>query len=357
MSDAKKHLKDIYRTPPKEGSRLRCLRLDMNENPSGLPGNFVKKTAGKINSNVLSSYPECGRLIKKIAERENILPENVSLSNGSDAAIKHIFDAYISEGDRVLLTDPTFAMYFVYCKIFKADVISVPYLPDFSFPEEDFLKALSNDVRMAVIVNPNNPTGSVISDAAIQRIVKKAAEKNALIVIDEAYFYYYPRTAIRLIKKFKNLIVLRTFSKLCGMANARLGYAAASREIVESLRKVTPGFDVNGLAVLFAAELLDSPSIIRKMIHRSEEGKKYIARKLSDHKIEYVYGSANFILIKCGRRTKDIIARLAKKNILVGGNFNQDFLADYMRITTGEKRLMEKFWKAFFAIWRREGRV
>ncbi len=341
MPKPKKALTDLHRTKPPQYSRHDYLRLDMNEGVPGLPSSFVKGILTGIDGKWLATYPEYHTLEGELAVHNGLAPENLILSNGSDAAIKYIFDAYVSPGDRILLTDPTFAMYPVYCRMFEAEPLVVPYRPDLSFPWQEFLDQMVPGVRLAVVVNPNNPTGSALPASRIIEMIRHAARHKILLLVDEAYFYYYPETVIQAVKEFENLIVLRTFSKLCGMAALRLGYAAACPAVIENLRKVRPTFDINGLAVLFGAKLLEEPALIQGLIQAAREGKDFLMQKLSEAGIPYVAGEANFVLINCGGRVDEIVNDLAEAKILVSGGFKHDFLKDYVRVTVGRKEVME----------------
>jgi histidinol-phosphate aminotransferase len=159
-------------------------------------------------------------------------------------------------------------------------------------------------------------------------------------------------TTVKLVKKYKNLIVLRSFSKIFGMAGARLGYAVACPEIINSLKKVKPTFDVNGLAVKLAIGIMDNPKIIKTLVKNAKEGKDYLCKQLSKERIEYKAGQANFILIKCYGRFSQITKKLAKKGILVNSGFEHPFLHDCIRVTTGDIKHMRYFWNAFVKIWR-----
>jgi histidinol-phosphate aminotransferase len=351
MPEPKKFLADLHRTKPLDYSRHHYLRLDMNEGVSGLPAAFVRRTLAAVDGDWLSAYPEYRPLQDMLARHNGLAPEHLILSNGSDAAIKYIFDAYVSAGDRVLLTDPTFAMYPVYCRMFGAEAISVPYRPDLSFPWEEFIGRLVPGVRLAAVVNPNNPTGDALPRARLLELTDRADRCRTLLLVDEAYFYYYPETVIQAVKDFQNLVVLRTFSKLCGMATLRLGYAAACPEVIENLRKVRPTFDVNGLAVLFGEKLLGEPEIIQEMIQKDREGKDFLVQKLAAAGIPHHPGKANFVLINCHGRVEKIIRALADEGILVSGGFKNEFLQDYIRVTTGSRTVMMKFWQVFSRIW------
>lgn len=334
-------------------NRRKYLRLDMNENPSGLPYSFVRDSLRQVKPDFLSAYPEYDSLLRKIAIHNRLKPENICLANGSDAAIKYIFDAYVSSGDRILLTEPTFAMYPVYCSMFNVKPVVVEYKTPRGLHVNHFLDKISPGIKIAVIVNPHNPTGSVLSYQELIKIVRKAGECDVLTVVDEAYFYFYPRTVIHEINRYRNLIVLRTFSKLCAMAGARIGYAAASPAIIKGLRKVKPSFEVDSIGVLLAERLLDEPELIDKLIERTNEGKNYLVKKLREGGIEHIAGSANFVLIKCRGNPLEIKENLAKHDILVAAGFKQDFLSDFIRVTVADKNMMTFFFKVFYKVWRR----
>lgn len=352
MIRIKPHLKDLYRTDPDKISRKGCLRLDKNEGIPGLSDDFIKGVVSCIDPDFLSRYPEYGGLPAKIAAVNNLEAGNICLSNGSDAAIKYIFDAYVSAGDGILLTDPTFAMYPIYCEMFGARPVTVEYKSDMAFPFEGFMDKLSSEVRAAVIVNPNNPTGSLAGRDLLISVIDKAARNDTLVIIDEAYFYFNDSSMIEEVKNYENLIVLRTFSKLFSIAAVRLGYAAASARIVTDLKRVKPTYDVNSMAALFGEKILENPDIIRDLMSKVRGGKDYLVRRLSEENIEYRDSRANFILIRCPGRADEMVNRLAGRKILVGGGFKQAFLKDYIRITVGDEKVMSVFWDAFIRIWK-----
>ncbi len=356
MIRPKRHIGNLFRTGSPKISRNGYLRFDMNENVSGLPVSFVKRAMAKVTPDCLAMYPEYGALERAIARHDGVRPENICLSNGSDAAIKYIFDAYISFGDQVLLTDPTFAMYPVYCKMFMAKPIIVEYSGSFDFPYKKFMQKLVPGVRMAVLVNPNNPTGSVIVPSRLRQIIKRAKMAGAILVIDEAYFYFYPHSAVKLVKEYDNLIVLRTFSKLCALACLRVGYAVAHPGLIDAINKVKPTFDVNGLGVILAEKLVDNPRVIKKMIIDVMLGKKFLINKLAGEGIKHRGGNANFVLIDCAGAQEDISDALKRKGILVSSGFKQPFLKDYIRVTVGNVGDMRLFWGQFRRIWREKKR-
>ncbi|MBI5240585.1 MAG: histidinol-phosphate aminotransferase family protein [Elusimicrobia bacterium] len=348
----KPHLKALQRVRIGETSRAGFLRLDLNEGP-GLPEAFVREALAGVDPEFLSCYPEYHRLKGLLARHAGIKPENISLATGSDGAIKNIFEAFVGRGDRVLFTDPTFAMYPVYCRMFQARPLKVPYGKDLSFPLEDFAAALRPGLRLAVLVNPNNPTGTAVEPARILELVRRARRHGTLFLVDEAYFYFCPKTMMPWVRRCDNLIVLRTFSKLCGLAAGRLGYAAAHPEVVDGLRRVKSVFDVNALAAHLAERLLERPALLRRLTEDAAQGKRWLLSRLRAEGIPHVAGEANFVLIRSGRSLEPWLVRgLAERKVLVSGGFSHEGLRDCVRVTTGHRAAMERFWSAFLPVWR-----
>ena len=348
----KKHLRNLERFDADTIRRDGYLRLDMNENVLGLPKSVVNGVFRTLTPNVLAGYPQYGELRKKLAKHNSLRPENICLTCGSDSAIKLIYEAYVSPGDKVIVTDPTFAMYPVYCDMYAAKMISVPYPANFKFPAKAFLSKMTKGVRLAVAVSPNNPIGSIIELKDLKALIKKAHQNGILLIVDEAYVHSYDVTVMKDIKKYDNLIVLRTSSKLLGLAGVRFGYAAAHAKIIKDLRRVQPTFEVNAVAVAFFKKLLDSPTIVKKFIAEVKGGKKYLVAQLKKANIPFYAGYSNYLLIKCGEKAGPVMDGLKKKKILIHGRFKQPILKNYIRVTIGPVPVMKRFWSEFSRTWR-----
>ena len=348
MAQPKEHLIDLYRGVICPFSRYDFLRLDMNESVEGLPESFLREVLDKIGPEDIASYPEYDEITAMVAAYVDFGRENVLVTNGSDAAIKHLFEAYVDADDNVLFTDPTFAMYPVYSKIFRAREVAVPYKNDLSFPFDAFRQAIEHyRPKLAVVVNPNNPTGSRVEQKIIRKLAQACHKQGSLLVVDEAYFHYSEETAVDLISEFDNVAILRTFSKLGGLAGLRIGYTLSHADVISAMGKVKSTFDVNCLAVAMAKALLSSPEILHTQLTAVSEGKKWLIDKLKDRGVPYVAGHANFVLIDCGERCLDVAEALKRNNILVGVGFKQPFLRKYIRVTLAGPDIMERFWEAF----------
>jgi len=335
MIEPNVNIKKMFRTSAR--SRKEYLRLDKNDSIE-LPVAFVKKVLKEVTPELLAMYPEYDVVEKCIAKYHKVQKGNVFLANGSDSAIKSIFEIYNPRN--VLLTEPTFAMYKVYCKMYGLSNKSIHY-DNIHFPFTNFYNNINNN-QIAVVVNPNNPIGSVVNNTQLEKLISK--EKDCLLIADEAYHGLYKKTATPLIKKYDNLIVLRTFSKFFGLASLRFGYVIASEDIINNLNKSRPSFDVNSVACLFVEKIINNKELIKKIEKDCRISKDYIQNILSKNGIDFISTETNFILIKCN--VKEVMNKLKKKKILVGGNFNYP-LQNYIRITVGSIKHMQKFWNEF----------
>lgn len=350
MIAPKAHLEGIHRGAAYDTPRHDFLRLDMNECVDGLPESFFNEVMGTLTPLKLATYPSYRSLIEKIAASERLAPENVQLTNGSDSAIKLLFEAYIAPGDKVIITDPTFAMYPVYSTIAQGESVLIPYERASVFPLTEFCAAITRGARMAAVVNPNNPTGAHLEQKDIRALAELCRNTETLLVVDEAYFHYLEETAVSLLAEFDNVVILRTFSKLCGMAALRLGYALGHPSIITAMKTVKPTFDVNGFAVAFAEHFMDHPELTEQMLETVNNGRAWLVNQLDAAGLAYNAGRANFVLIHCPSDAVALAARLKETGILVASGFRQPLFKNAIRVTLGSEKSMQRFWKAFSSL-------
>ena len=343
------HIRDTERIYPMQGRR-NYLRYDMNENPEGLPDDFVEIVKKEINSEFLAVYPEQGSFIRKYAAYINKLPHNVMVANGSDMAIRYILETFGEVGKEVLTVSPSFEMYRIHCSILGYNCVQVEYNSDFSISLDKILSNINDNTRVVVLVNPNNPIGNVYDDKEIEAIVNKARHVGAVVIIDEAYYYFYDKSSIENIEKYDNVIVLRTFSKLFSLAACRLGVIISSEEMITNIKKSALSFDVNAIALLFGERLLENPDIEKNLIEAEREGKKYILSELKKHGYTYRTGCGNFIFIKPQKHVEIITEELKQEHNVLVKSFSCELLRPYIRVTTGSINAMKKFLVAFFEV-------
>ena len=207
---------------PPTGNRLDKLRLDFNENTVGCSPRVIARLKETLDAGLLTVYPDYARAKAALAEFFRVSPDELLLTNGTDEAIQVLVNTYIDDGDEVIALRPSYAMYRFYAEVAGAKIVEVDYQPPaVAFPLEELLAAITPRTRAILIANPNNPTGTAVNLAGIERILKAAP--HAAVLIDEAYYEFFGVTALNLIWKYPQLFVSRTFSKVYGMAALRMG--------------------------------------------------------------------------------------------------------------------------------------
>ena len=186
-------IKSVQRVFPPQG-RYGKLRFDMNENPEGLPKEFVDSVLKEITPEYLAIYPEPDRFLRKYADYVGVKFENLMCTNGSDMAIRYLLETFGEVGKEVVTVSPSFEMYWVNCNILGYKHVPVAYEPDLSVRIEKVVAAINQNTRIVVLLNPNNPVGNVYSDEEFMAVQKRAEEVGALVIVDEAYHYFYSKT-------------------------------------------------------------------------------------------------------------------------------------------------------------------
>jgi len=295
------------------------IKLASNETsvgPSPLAIEAIKKEIKNINL-----YPEgSSRLLReKIAHKLNLDKEMIIVGNGADDVIRLVGMAFINDGDEVITGEITFPAYETITKIMGGKLISVK-LKDFSFDLEKIAQRINEKTKIVFLCNPNNPTGTIVDKKAVDRFTKQVPD-DVVVVFDEAYYDYvedknYPNSLSYVLEE-KNVIVLRTFSKIAGIAGVRIGYGIAKPKLIGYLNRVVNPFTTNRLAQVAALASLDDEEHHKKVLKSNQEGKKYLYRELKKIDLFYLPTEANFIFIDLKRNSKDIFERLLKKGIII----------------------------------------
>lgn len=338
----RRHLADIYRVPVEEEDRLNFNRLDKNENLVGLPQSIIDEVIAKITPEFLSTYPPTYKIHRRISEKLGIDDDKVMVTAGTDAAIKMAFEAFVGPRDFVVFPNPTFAMVDVYSRLFQAQVKTVAYDDDLKLPLEPFLEAIDDSTKLIVIANPDSPTGHLLGEDQIRRIIERAASHRAVVLVDEAYYHFCPFTVLGLVEEYDNLIVTRSFSKALGLASVRLGLAAASPEIIGAMAAWRPMYEVNSFAVLFGLAVLDHPEWIDEVVTRTAAGLMLVEDAAKDLGLITYPINANFIHIEVGTdHVGPLVEAFRQAGILIRGNFSHPTLAKCIRISLGPADKME----------------
>lgn len=343
-------IKDIVRVGGQQG-RAGFLRLDMNENPGGLPEDFVEEVKRELTPEYLAMYPEESRCLNLLAKYLEVSEDNLCLTNGSDMAIRYLYEVFARPGSTVVTVAPSFEMYRIYSLVFGLNHRPVTYHEDFTLPVEEILHAIGEDTDLVVLLNPNNPIGRAYTAQEFEQITKKAKEVGALVIVDEAYHYFYKETFIREALAKDHVVVIRTFSKLMSMAGCRMGFMAANPRLIEYVKHVRPSFEVNGVALKFAEKLLERPELVEQLEREAREGKQYLVESLKSAGYEVMEQEGNFIFVRPRfLEAKEAAAVLEQEKHILVKTYGAPLLKDYLRVSTGARRYMELFLDAFYEV-------
>ncbi|MCG2712864.1 MAG: histidinol-phosphate transaminase [Candidatus Omnitrophica bacterium] len=325
-------------------------KMASNENALG-PS---PKAVAAIKKGVLNihRYPDgsCFYLKKALTKKFRLSPENLIIGNGSDEIIVLALRTFINEGDEAIIAEPTFLVYKIAAAIAGAKIVSVP-LKAFHYDLEAMKKKITKRTKMIFIANPDNPTGSYVNRTEVEKFLK-GLPKDIIVFFDEAYFEYvfardYPN-CMRYLGR-GNVIVSRSFSKAYGLGGLRIGWGAASEEIIGYLNQVREPFNVNMLAQIAAAAALEDKNHVIRSKKLIKEGKKFLCSEFKKMKLFFVPSVTNFVLLNAGEKSVQIYDNLMRKGIIVR-EMSAWGLKNFIRVTIGtdnENRLLIKYLKKF----------
>jgi len=338
----RKEIEKVWRTRPDEKTRLNRLRLDKNERISSFSPDFWKDAIGGIDEELVHAYPEVFPLYKRLASFHGLAVENFLLTAGSDAAIRHCYEVFVSPGDKVIYLDPTFAMVTVYGSLFGAEMVGVKYDSRLLIDDEQLMGAIDDNTALIIIANPNSPTGTLMTNDAIAEISEKAARHRVPVLIDEAYYGFCCHSALEIMGGHQNLIATRTFSKVSGMAGLRVGYAVGHPEIISLLTKFRPMYEVNSVGILFACKMLDNWHIAEEYGRKTIEGRTRFSEFLAGCGFPVIDTETNFLHVDFGVLKEPILNALGAEGVLVRGMLNIEGLESYTRFTVGPWEFMTR---------------
>jgi len=322
--------------PGEQPSDMEYIKLNTNESPYPPPDiikNTVVKELSKLN---LYPDPDGSVLIKKIAQLYKVKPENVILGNGSDELLAFAFLAFFETG--VVFPDITYGFYPVYAKLYDIPYREIPLQDNFTVNIKDYTAINTN----VVLANPNAPTGIALTLKDLETIIK--SNPNHIVLVDEAYVDFGADSAVKLIKKYDNLLVIHTYSKSRGMAGARIGFAIASTPVIEDLNKMKYSFNpynVNRLSQIIGEIAIDKEGYYIRNRQETVETREYTEKHLKKLGFKMTKSTANFLFCKHpGIGGEELYLKLKEKGILIR-QWDKPRIKDYVRITIGTKEQMD----------------
>lgn len=334
--------------PPLEGRASKgYLLLDFNEMTIS-PGPKVRRAIKDfVDSGGLQKYPEYGDIEAKIAEYAGVEAGQAMLVNGSDQGIDVVMRAFLEKGDKVIIPSPSFAMFEQSAQLQGAEILQPLYAQNnLSFPLEEVLNLIDEQVRLIVVCNPNNPTGTAVLLEDLLKVLKKAKDNGTAVLHDEAYFEFSGITAKDLISRFDNLFVSRTFSKTFGLASLRLGCILSQKENIQELLKIRGPYDVNMTAKAgLSAALSDTSYVSDYAAEVMQASKPKLEQFFRENNINFWPGAANFLLLKPESPEK-ILKGLEAEGILVRPRTGPN-IEGTIRVSVGAIKDTEKFIRAY----------
>jgi histidinol-phosphate aminotransferase len=293
-------------------------KLASNENPLGPSPKAIRAMQAALENS--HRYPDGSgfHLCKAIAARLDLVPGNIILGNGSNEVLEFLGHAFLdaSRQDEVIASEYAFIVYKLIATSFGARMIEVPS-PDYRQDLEAMLKAITSKTRLVFFPNPNNPTGTLSSQREIDTFIERAPH-DVMIVIDEAYFEFLddPPDVLRHVREGRSVIVLRTFSKIYGLAGLRIGYAVARPDVVEFLHKTRQPFNVNSVAQAAALAALEDDAHARETKRVIDEGRAYLQGQFAEMRISFVPAVANFVMVNVGDACA-VFDKLLRRKVIV----------------------------------------
>lgn len=317
--------------PGEQPRDKKYIKLNTNENPYFTSPEAVERiTKGVLEGLNRYSDPECTALAAAIAQYYGVNYENVLVTNGSDEALAFAFFAYGGSG--VCYPDVTYGFYDVIANLFGCQVEHISLKNDFTVDEKDYYGCN----KTVVLANPNAQTGIALDGAALERIIEKNI--NNIVIIDQAYADFGMFNAVGLIEKYKNLVVVNTFSKSRSLAGARVGFVVADGALIEDLKKVKNSFhpyNVNSLSAALATAALKDDEYFSKSVEKVKATRERLICGLKRLNFAVLPSEANFVMAKSGALSGGELYRRLKDNGVLVRHFSDERISDYVRISVG----------------------
>jgi len=330
------------------------VKLASNENPLGPSPRALEAIRNAFGS--MPMYPDgaCYTLVHALARHLEVEPENVIVGNGSDEIIHFLGLTYVRPGDQVMTGDPSFARYEPAALMHQAEYVLVP-LKEHRFDLEAMAERLTDRTRIVFIANPNNPTGTMVTRREVERFLDRVPEQT-IVVLDEAYYEYvddpeYPHS-LDYFRQGRNVVILRTFSKIYALAAVRVGYGIARPEIIQALHQVREPFNVNTLAQVAAIASLEDSEQVPRSRQANIEGREYLYREFRRLGLEHVPTQANFILLDVKRPGREVFETLLRRGVIIRPGHLLSLPDSILRVSIGTPEQNARFIRELEAVLR-----
>jgi len=323
------------------------IKLASNENPYGCSPKAIEAIQQQLES--LAIYPDGGTYLLRqdLAKHLQVAPEQLIFGNGSDEVVQMISRTYLEAGTNTVMATPTFSQYRSNAMIDGAELREIP-LKDGVHDLDAMADAIDAHTRVVWVCNPNNPSGTIVSAAELEAFLQRVP-REVLVVLDEAYYEYvvapeYPQT-IPLLPSYPNLIILRTFSKIYGLAALRIGYGVASKQVIDHLNHVREPFNTSTIAQAAARAALADQEFVADCREKNRAEMKRLTDQFDKWGLKYYPSQTNFILVDIGMDSDQVFRGLLEQGVIVRSGKALGF-PGYQRITVGTAEQNERVLQA-----------
>ncbi|HKB65560.1 MAG TPA: histidinol-phosphate transaminase [Pyrinomonadaceae bacterium] len=313
------------------------VKINQNENPWDAPARLKEETLRRLRAREWSRYPDFtpASLCEQLAAFAGWVPEGIIAGNGSNELIQALLMVAVGLGKRVLISEPTFALYRQISTVLGGEVISVPLTTQLSYDSEALQAAVADlQPDLMIICSPNNPTGCVLSDDDLCGLLKN---NDGLVVVDEAYHEFAEHSVVPLLREHKNLVVLRTFSKAMSMAALRVGYLLAAPELAHEIGKAVLPYNLNVISQTAAEVAIEMyQEELRPQVQKIIGERERLYGELS--KVEGLTplrSQGNFMVVRSRVDPQRVFAELLKRDILIRDVSRYPMLSEYFRVSVG----------------------
>jgi histidinol-phosphate aminotransferase len=351
------HLKPyVPGTPIEEVQRKyglkHVIKLASNENPLGTSPQALDAIREALPR--LNYYPDsqCHNLRGALADYHQVDPEQIVVGNGADGIITQVCMAYLDQDSEVIVSQSSFPVYDIFTHIMRARLVKTP-LRDYRLDLDAMAAAVTVQTKLVFVCNPNNPTGTIVTAAEVEAFMSCVPD-NVLVVFDEAYYELvdsddYPDTFEYLRQGRENVIIMRTFSKVYGLAGIRLGYAVGLPSVLAPLNRAKESFAVNLLAQAAGVAALQDQEFLRRTVEANRASRQWLYGQFDRLGLFYVPSHTNFVLVRVGPQAVEIQQALLRRGVIVRPCDGYD-LSDFLRVTVGTPEQDARFIEALDAV-------
>jgi len=314
------------------------IKMASNENPLGVSPKALAAMEAVLPT--LNHYPDAASydFRSALAEHFDVDMSQVAVGNGADDLILELSMAYLDDGDEVVVSRSSFPMYDIHATAMRARMVKTPLTSGYGIDLDAMAAAITERTKIVYVCNPNNPTGTIVHTDDVEAFIQRVPE-DVIIVLDEAYFEMvdsdsFPDSLAYVREGRKNVFVLRTFSKVYGLAGIRIGYGFADPDVISTLLKIKPPFNVNALAQAAGIAALQDSDFVAQSVDANKAGRQMLCRELEKIGLSYAESHTNFILIRIGSNASTVQQELLKRGVIVRpcGGYE---LPEFLRVSIG----------------------